>query len=87
MLQDSTIKDLAKKSNKSEAQVILNWHIKNEHIVFPKCTHKEHLEQNREIFNFKLEEGDYTKINGLNKDARFYDRIPDENYKNIPYWL
>jgi diketogulonate reductase-like aldo/keto reductase len=55
-------------------------------IIFPKMRTKEQLQENLDIFNFKLEDNDFKKILGLNKDVRFYDRIQDDNYSYIPYW-
>jgi diketogulonate reductase-like aldo/keto reductase len=37
-----------------------------------------------EIFDFELTEADMKTINGLNKDARFYDRVPTAEYSFIP---
>jgi diketogulonate reductase-like aldo/keto reductase len=74
------IKELAKKYNKTEAQIILNWHMRMDHILFPGMRQKEHFEQNADIFEFELNEEEVHKINELNKDVRFYDRIQDQNY-------
>ena len=59
MNKDSTITEISKKYGKSVSQVILNWHLKNDHIVFPKMHSKEHLMENTEIFDFKLDDNDY----------------------------
>jgi len=48
---------------------------------------KEHFEQNAEIFDFELSKEDEGKISSLNKDARFYERIQDDNFSYVPYWL
>ena len=47
---------------------------------------KEHFEQTVDVFAFELSAGDVEKINKLDRGARFYDRIQDENYSFIPYW-
>ena len=44
----------------------------------------EHLKQNMEIFDFDLSEADYKKISGLNRNARFYNTIPTQEYSFIP---
>lgn len=59
LLKDSTIQEISKRYNKSAGQVVLNWHINREHLIFPKMKTKEQLAENREIFNFKLDEADY----------------------------
>jgi diketogulonate reductase-like aldo/keto reductase len=60
--------------------------MKRDHIVFPKMKGKDQLKENMDIFNFKLEDSDYKKIDELNRDARFFERIQDDNYGFIPYW-
>lgn len=47
---------------------------------------KAEFEQNADIFNFELTQEDVDRISKLNKDARFYELIQDENYSYIPYW-
>ena len=61
--------------------------MRQEHIVCPGMRAKEHFEQNGEIFDFELTAGDVEKINSLNRDIRFYDRIQDANFSFIPYWM
>jgi diketogulonate reductase-like aldo/keto reductase len=63
LLQDSLIKELAKKYKKTEAQIILNWHMRMNHILFPGMRQKEHFEQNADIFEFELNEEEVHKIN------------------------
>jgi diketogulonate reductase-like aldo/keto reductase len=65
--------------------VVLNWHVKfMGHNVFPRMTREEHLAENMQIFEFDLDQEDYKKISRLNKDVRFYDRVPVEKYNWIP---
>jgi diketogulonate reductase-like aldo/keto reductase len=47
---------------------------------------KEHFEENSEVFDFEMTQDDIRKISGLNKNARFYERINDSNYNYIPIW-
>jgi diketogulonate reductase-like aldo/keto reductase len=55
-------------------------------IAFPGMRSNQQFEENGEIFDFSLSEEDMKKIFSLNKNARFYDRIQDENFSFIPYW-
>ncbi|TNV77537.1 hypothetical protein FGO68_gene5574 [Halteria grandinella] len=86
LMKEPLIRELGQKYQKTEAQIILNWHMRQDHIVFPGMRAKEHFEKAIEIFEFELSKEDVERINKLNKDARFYDRIQDENYSFIPYW-
>lgn len=86
LLNEGLIKDLAKKYQKSPAQIIMNWHMHHEQVVFPGMRLREHFEENCDVFNFEMSQDDLNKITGLNKNARFYDRIQDANYNYIPIW-
>lgn len=87
LINESLITDLCKKYNKSPAQIILNWHMHHEQIVFPGMREDKHFMENGEIFNFELTKDELKRITQLNRNARFYDRIQDDNYSYIPYWL
>jgi diketogulonate reductase-like aldo/keto reductase len=87
LMSESLIKDLAKKYSKSPAQIILNWHMHHEQIIFPGMREETHFLENGDIFNFELSQDELKKISGLNRNARLFDRIQDENYSYIPYWL
>lgn len=87
LINEGLIIDLCKKYGKSPAQIILNWHMHHEQVVFPGMREEKHFLENGEIFNFELTKEELKKISLLNKNARFYDRIQDDNYSYIPYWL
>ena len=87
LMNESLIKDLAKKYGKSTAQIILNWHMHHEQIIFPGMREERHFLENGDIFNFELSQDELKKISGLNRNARLFDRIQDDNYSYIPYWL
>lgn len=86
LLKESLILELAKKYNKSAAQIVFNWHLRKHHIMFLGMQNKEQLESDADIFDFELSKEDIEKINGLNRDARFYECIQDVNFNFIPYW-
>jgi diketogulonate reductase-like aldo/keto reductase len=86
LLSESIIKDLSKKYHRSAAQIVLNWHMHHEQVVFPGMRLKEHFEENADVFNFEMTQEDLKKISCLNRNARFYDRIQDSNYNSIPIW-
>jgi 2,5-diketo-D-gluconate reductase A len=67
ILDDTTIARIAADYGKTPAQVILRWHIQHGHIVFPKSTHRERMEQNLAIFNFNLSQEETASIDDLDK--------------------
>ncbi|TKX29869.1 2,5-diketo-D-gluconic acid reductase [Campylobacter sp. MIT 12-5580] len=67
VLDNPVLMSIAKKHNKSVAQVILRWLIERDIIVIPKTTRKERMLENINIFDFKLDENDKTAIAKLDK--------------------
>ena len=69
-IENETLKEIAKKYNKTVAQIILRWNIENKIVVIPKSVKKERIEENINIFDFKLEEEDIKKIDSMNTNER-----------------
>jgi 2,5-diketo-D-gluconate reductase A len=67
ILDDATIVRIASDHDRTPAQVILRWHIQHGHIVFPKSTHHERMEQNLAIFDFELSSDEIASIDHLDK--------------------
>lgn len=68
VLNDSVITEVAKKYNKSPAQVVLSWNVQRGVIVIPKSTHKARLLENMSFFTLAQEDMD--KINKITTRAR-----------------
>lgn len=62
------LKEIADKYGKTVAQVILRWHLQRGIVVIPKSTHKERMEENFNVFDFKLSDGDMAKISELDRN-------------------
>ena len=67
VLEDSTITQIAEKFGKSSAQVVLRWHIQRGDIVFPKSVTPSRIQENFELFDFELEQGDMEDISALDQ--------------------
>ena len=65
-----TIKEIAEKYEKTEAQVSLRWLLQKGTIVIPKASSKQHLKENMAIFDWKLEKEDIQKIDDLGNSQR-----------------
>ena len=72
LLNEPLFCELAKKYGKSNAQIILRWHIQMGNIVFPKSTNPKHLAENIDIFDFALTEAEMHAIQTLDKGIRFF---------------
>ncbi|WP_328497885.1 aldo/keto reductase [Streptomyces sp. NBC_00414] len=70
VLDDPTIKRIAEREGKSPAQVTLRWHIQRGDIVFPKSVTQKRIEENFDLFDFELDEGDMGEISALNRNER-----------------
>lgn len=70
VLSNPLIIEIAKKHNKSTAQVVLRWNIERGVIVIPKSVHKERQIENLSVTNFQLTDSEVKQISSLNKDLR-----------------
>jgi diketogulonate reductase-like aldo/keto reductase len=67
LMEDATIRKIAKKHGKTEAQVLLRFLIQSDLVVIPRTTNPERVKSNFEIFGFDLDSEDLTEINRLDK--------------------
>ncbi|WP_105993518.1 aldo/keto reductase [Staphylococcus simulans] len=77
LFEDPVIAKLAKKYEKTPAQIILNWHLMHNRIVIPKSQTPSRIAENFESLSFELRKKDVKKIDALNKDLR-QGKHPDE---------
>jgi 2,5-diketo-D-gluconate reductase B len=69
--ENEYLRQIGEKYNKTPAQVALRWLIEQENVVaIPKSSSREHLEQNINIFDFKLTDGEFDRIDRLEKSTR-----------------
>jgi hypothetical protein len=64
---------LARKYQKTPAQIALRWGVQRNTIVIPKSDKLERLKQNHDIFNFKLDDEDMKTIKSIDKRLRTND--------------
>ena len=72
LIDDPTIVEIGKKYGKNGAQVALAWGIQNGHSVLPKSKTPSRIKSNLEG-DFKLDDADLKKLNGLDRKLRFND--------------
>lgn len=65
MLDNGTLVNIARRYNKSVAQLCLKWCLQNEVIPLPKSEKKERMRQNLDLFNFEISEEDMNIINNM----------------------
>ena len=81
LMSNLTIKELAKKYNKSEVQIILRWHLQNNVIAIPKTSSIERAKENINIFDFEISKEDMKKIDDLNTGERMKPQENENLYK------
>lgn len=77
LLKNKVILDIAKKYNKSAAQVILRWNIQQDILLNVKSVHNNRMISNADIFDFELDDRDMDRINMLDENLRVGPN-PDE---------
>ena len=64
-LGDEAVHRIADRLGRTPAQVLIRWCLQRELIVLPKSTHGERIEQNAQVFDFTLSNGDTTALDAL----------------------
>jgi 2,5-diketo-D-gluconate reductase B len=71
LLKNPLFKKIGARHDKSPSQIILRWIVQQNIPVIPKSSSRQHLEENFEIFDFKLTPQEMNQIGKLNKNQRF----------------
>lgn len=77
--------EIGNKYNKTAAQIALKWNAERGVSIIPKSVHKERMEQNINIWDFKLTDEDMKKINEL--DLGHSEIIDHNNPEIVKYIL
>ena len=73
MFNNTILRAIGEKYNKSVAQVILRWQLQRGIVVIPKSTHKERMAENLNVFDFTLTDADMKNIAALDtKTSSFF---------------
>jgi diketogulonate reductase-like aldo/keto reductase len=66
-LGDPTVARIAGEVGRTPAQVLIRWGIQRGAIVIPKSTHRERIEENAQVFDFELSDGDMAVLDSLDQ--------------------
>ena len=77
LLEEPLFTELGKKYGKSNAQIILRWHIQAGNIVIPGSKNPAHIKDNFDLFDFALTEEEMGEIAALDKNTRYYTSTPE----------
>ena len=77
LIQEPLFTEFGKKYSKSNAQIILRWHIQAGNIVIPGSKNPAHIKDNFNLFDFALTDDEMAKITALDKQKRYYTSTPE----------
>ena len=76
LIQEPVFTRLAAKYGKSNAQIILRWHIQAGNVVIPGSKNPDHIRANFDLFDFSLSDTEMAEIAALNTNKRYYTSTP-----------
>lgn len=77
LVNEPVFTELAAKYGKSNAQIILRWHIQSGDIIFPGSRNPAHIRDNFDIFDFALTDEEMAAIAKVDKGVRYYHDSPE----------
>ena len=87
LIQEPVFTNLAEKYGKSNAQIILRWHVQAGNVVIPGSKNPDHIKANLDLFDFTLTDEEMTQITALDQEKHYYTSTPEklESYaKMVP---
>jgi methylglyoxal/glyoxal reductase len=67
-LNHPNIVEVAKKYDKTPAQVLIRWSLQHDVVVIPKSIHEDRIRENSQVFDFQLEPEDMKTLDSLNEN-------------------
>jgi 2,5-diketo-D-gluconate reductase A len=67
LLDDRTVRDIARRRDRTPAQVVLRWHLQVGNIVFPKSVTPSRIRENIDIADFELSGDEMATIDALGR--------------------
>ena len=77
LIEQPVFAELGKKYGKTNAQIILRWHVQSGNIVIPGSKNPDHIRDNFDIFDFTLTDEDMAEIAKVDKGVRYYTATPE----------
>ena len=77
LIEQPVFTELGKKYGKTNAQIILRWHVQSGNVVIPGSKNPAHIRDNFDIFDFSLTDEDMTEIAKVDKGVRYYTATPE----------
>lgn len=75
-LDDPALSQIAAHYGKTPAQVLLRWNLQHGTVPLPKANRKEHLEENLNVFDFRIDVPDMASLDALNERYSSLGTLP-----------
>lgn len=85
LLEDPKIVAIAKKYNKSTAQILIKYQLQRGNIVIPKSVTKSRIESNFDVWDFALEQEDIKEIDTFDNNGRVLHLNWNKHFKDYPF--
>ena len=82
-ISEATVVSLAEKHKRTPAQILIRWSLQRGLVVIPKTVNTNRVNENLDVFDFKLSEAEMTEISNLNKNRRYVDPV---EWWGVPYF-
>lgn len=67
-LNDPKLVEIAKRYDKSTAQILIRWCIQHDFVVIPKSENLKRIKENADIFDFEISSDDMNKLDNFNEN-------------------
>ncbi|XP_040050558.1 aldo-keto reductase family 1 member A1-A [Gasterosteus aculeatus] len=83
VLQDPALVAMAKRHQRTPAQLILRWNVQRGVVCIPKSVTPSRIRENLQVFDFSLSEDDMKLMETLNRNERFIIPTVEKNGKRV----
>ena len=66
-LTAQAVQQIAERTGRTPAQVLLRWCLERDLVVIPKSTHRERIEENAQVFDFEVSDDDVAALDALDE--------------------
>lgn len=85
LINEPVFTNLSKKYRKTNAQIILRWHVQMGYQVIPGSTNPQHIKDNLNILDFELTDEEMAEIARVNKNVRYYNATNEQVESYVGY--